>query len=259
MKIVRYRTEEEESTYGWVQDDKVGAILGSPFDFYRRLETITSIQRTSLLPPLLPGKIIAIRDNYVHHGIEDQAIPEIPIFFLKPTQSITGTKKAIIIPSQTIELVAQAELAVVIGKQGRWIPLDQAYNHIFGYTCAATFFARDMAILDGYAQYRAYYFDTFTSLGPWIETELDPNDIVISTSNNKSLVHLTTTHEMLFSVPQLVAYLSSIMTLMPGDVILTGPTHPGIRVAPNDFLQIEIDGIGILENTVTPEVRPRSI
>jgi 2-keto-4-pentenoate hydratase/2-oxohepta-3-ene-1,7-dioic acid hydratase in catechol pathway len=255
MKILRYHSQQNEPTYGWVNDGKVGSILGSPFEHFRRLEVITPLERINLLPPLIPGKIIAIQHNFLHQGQEQQYSTDIPLFFLKPTQSIIGTRNSVIIPPQTNELVAQTELAVVIGKQGRWIPLNQANSYIFGYTCAATYFARDLLEIDGYAHFRAHSFDTFTSLGPWIETDLDVNDIVISTSLNRSLQNMTTSHEMIFSIPQLVAYFSSIMTLMPGDVILTGATTEGMVVKVNDFIQVEIEGIGILENTVQPEKR----
>ena len=259
MKIIRYRTEQNESTYGWVQNGKVGAILGEPFNHYRRLEAVTPIERTQLLPPLVPSKLISILDNYLFQGKEKQQVPDIPRFFLKPNQSIAGPRDSVIIPAQSNELVAQAELAVVIGKKARWIPLKEAFNFILGYTCAATFNAKDIELIDGYPHYRSRCFDTFTALGPWIETNLDPSDIVITTSVNKSLVHMTTSHEMLFSIPQLIVFLSSIMTLMPGDVILTGPTSLGTPVNLNDYLQIEIDGVGILENTIAIEDRTRSI
>lgn len=259
MKIIRYRTEQSESTYGWVHDGKAGAILGSPFEHYRRLECVNPIERTQLLPPLIPGKIISILDNYIFQGQDKQQVTDIPRFFLKPNHPIAGPKNSVVIPAQTTDMVAQAELAVVIGKKGRWIPLKETFTHIFGYTCASTFNARDLENIDGNMHYRSRCFDTFTSLGPWIETELDPNDIVITTSLNKSLVNMTTSHEILFSIPQIITYLSSIMTLMPGDVILTGATSAGVKVNVNDFIQVEIDGIGILENTIAIEDRSRSI
>ena len=257
MKILRYKTDQGEASYGWLHENKVGAILGSPFEHFRRLEGVSPIERIELLPPLIPGKIIAIQNNYELQDEAEQPAVDIPSFFLKPTQSIIGTRNSVLIPPQTNELFTQTQLAVVIGKQGRWIPLNRAYDFIFGYTCAITYFAKDLLQVDGYAQYRAYYFDTFTSLGPWIETELDPNDIVISTSLNRALLQMTTSHEMIFSIPQLIAYLSSIMTLLPGDVILTGATYAGVQVKTNDFIQVEVDGIGVLENTIAPEKRSR--
>lgn len=253
MKILRYQNEQQVPTFGWLHQGKVGAILGSPFDHFRRLEAVVPLERLQLLSPLLPGKLISIQKNYRFQGEDEQDIPDIPAFFLKPPQSIIGSRQFIQIPPQTNEVVAQAELAIVIGKPCHWTALNQALDFVMGYTCALTYFAHDLIELDGYTQYRAYFFDTFTALGPWIETDFDPNDIVISASLNRSLIHMMTSHDMLFSIQQLITYLSSIITLFPGDVILTGPTNPGFQVDVNDLVQVDIEGIGTLLNTVTFE------
>lgn len=257
MKILRYRDTNSQATFGWLNENKVGALLGNPFEHYRRLEPVTPLERIDLLPPLVPGKIIAIEKNYLFQGESTQSLPAIPSFYLKPPQSIIGTNQAIVLPRQSHNITAHAELAVVIGKPARWISTDQVYDHVMGYCCAATCVAKDLLELDGYAQNRAAFFDTFTSLGPWIETDLDPNDILISTFKNKSQTHMATTHDMLFSIPQLIVYLSTIMTLLPGDVILTGPIHQGIKLDVNDMIQVEIDGIGSLLNSVSREVSPK--
>jgi 2-keto-4-pentenoate hydratase/2-oxohepta-3-ene-1,7-dioic acid hydratase in catechol pathway len=258
MKILRYLTEKNEPIYGWVDNNQVGNIVGSPFDHFRRLEVATPLAQINMLPPVTPGKIIAITNNY--QTTDDAQSPErdsqLPVFFLKPPQSIIGHHGFVHYPAQTNELIFQAELAVIISKISRWLPLAKASSVIFGYTCAATFYARDLLVKDSTFPARAHGFDTFTALGPWIETEMDPNDVVISASLNRSLVQLTTSHEMNFTIAQLIAYLSSIMTLSPGDVILTGPIAAGVPVKIGDRVQVEVEGLGTLENFIEAENRP---
>lgn len=258
MKILRYLTEQNEPIYGWMDKNQVGSIVGSPFDNFRRMEVATPLAHVNMLTPVTPGKIMAITNNY--QANEEAQSPgtdsQLPVFFLKPTQSVVGHHGFIFYPAQTSEMIFQAELAVVIGKTSRWVSLANASSTIFGYTCAATFFARDLLRKDGDFPARAYGFDTFTALGPWIETEMDPNDVVISASLNRSLVQLTTSHEMNFTIAQLIAYLSSIMTLSPGDVILTGPIAAGVPVKIGDRVQVEVEGLGTLDNFIEAENRP---
>lgn len=258
MKILRYLTEQNEPVFGWMDNNLVGNIVGSPFEHFRRMEVATPLAQINLLAPVAPGKIISITNNY--QSSEDPQSPgrdsQLPVFFLKPPQSITGHHGNIFYPTQTSELIFQAELAVIISKTSHWLPLAKASSIIFGYTCAATFYARDLLTKDGTFPARAHGFDTFTALGPWIETEMDPNDVVISASLNRTLVQLTTTHEMNFTIAHLIAYLTSIMTLSPGDVILTGPIAAGVLVKIGDRVQVEVEGLGTLENFIEAENRP---
>jgi 2-keto-4-pentenoate hydratase/2-oxohepta-3-ene-1,7-dioic acid hydratase in catechol pathway len=257
MKILRYLTEQSEPVFGWLDNNQVGNIVGSPFEHFRRMEVATPLAQITMLSPVAPGKIIAITNNY--QTTEETQSPggdsQLPVFFLKPPQSITGHHGSIYYPTQTNELIFQAELAVVIGKTSRWVPLAKASSIVFGYACAATFYARDLLTKDGVFRARAFGFDSFTALGPWIETEMDPNDVVISASVNRSLVQLTTSHEMNFTIAQLIAYLTSIMTLSPGDVILTGPIAAGVPVKIGDRVQVEVEGVGTLENFIEAENR----
>lgn len=190
MKILRYLTEQNEPVFGWVDKNQVGNIAGSPFDHFRRMEVATPLAHINILPPVAPGKVVAITNNYplLQQTQTSDTDSQVPIFFLKPPQSIIGHHGFVINPAQTNNLMYQAELAVVIGKTSRWVSLTKASSIIFGYTCAATFYAGDLFLKDGKYPARAQGFDTFTSLGPWIETEMDPNDVVISASLNRSLV-----------------------------------------------------------------------
>ena len=137
----------------------------------------------------------------------------------------------------------------MIGKQGRWIPIEDAQNYVFGYTIGNDITARDLQAKDGQWT-RAKGFDTFCPLGPWIETELDPSDLLITCRVNSELRQMASSSEMVFSVPQVIAYVSSIMTLKPGDLIFTG-TPSGIgSIVSGDEMEIEIEGIGVLHNRV---------
>ena len=153
------------------------------------------------------------------------------------------------IPPQSEQVEHEAELAVVIGKSGKWINPENAFDHVLGYTIANDVTARDLQHKDDQWT-RAKGFDTFCPLGPWIETDLDPSDLLITCRVNGELRQMASTKEMIFSIPQLVSYISSIMTLDPGDVILTG-TPAGVgSLEPGDEVEITIEGIGTLRNSI---------
>jgi|YNPNPStandDraft_1061719.scaffolds.fasta_scaffold02205_2 2-keto-4-pentenoate hydratase/2-oxohepta-3-ene-1,7-dioic acid hydratase in catechol pathway len=261
MRFVRYQRGNEPPAYGWLFEDRIGMIEGSPFGDYRRLEADLELVRVRLLAPVTPGKIIAVGRNYADHAREHGAeVPELPLIFLKPPSSVIGPEDAILLPPQSQQVEHEAELAVVIGRAGRWIHPDNAADYILGYTAANDVTARDLQRLDGQWT-RSKSFDTFCPLGPWIETELDPADVMISCRVDGELRQMASTREMVFSVAQLVAFISSIMTLNPGDLILTG-TPAGVGpLLPGNVVEVEIEGVGILRNSViaaagrTPEVK----
>ena len=253
MKILRYETRTDSATFGWLLDNRVGAINGDPFGSYRRLETSLPLEYIKLLTPVLPSKIIAIKQNFVNpkSGNSQEDVPEFPQIFLKPPSSIIGQNSPLEIPPQSNKVSFSAEIAIVIGKRGRWIPLPKANDHIFGYTCCINFFAQD--ILDHHPTEltRSYGFDTFTVIGPWIETEYSTDDLLISSYINNQLLQLIPTHEMIFSIPQLVSFASSFMTLEPGDVLLTGGIPYAESVNINDTIRVEIGNLGSLQTLVT--------
>jgi len=260
MRLVRYQSGNEPPAYGWLFEDRVGMIEGSPFGDYRRLEAVLELGRVRLLAPVMPGKIIAVGRNYADHAREHGVeVPELPLIFLKPPSSVIGPEDAILLPPQSEQVEHEAELAVVIGRAGRWIHPDNATDYILGYTAANDVTARDLQRLDGQWT-RSKSFDTFCPLGPWIETELDPADVMISCRVDGELRQMASTREMVFSVAQLVAFISSIMTLYPGDLILTG-TPAGVGpLLPGNVVEVEIEGVGILRNSViaadrSPEVK----
>jgi len=253
MRIIRFQTRESRPAFGWLYDDKVGPVEGSPFGEYRRMEATIPLERVRLLAPVEPSKIVCVGRNYADHARElNNDIPEVPILFLKPPSSVIGPDEKIILPPQSHQVDHEVELAVVIGRVSRWVPIDKAMQVIFGYTVANDITARDLQKRD--VQWsRAKSFDTFCPLGPWIETEMDPTDVLISCHVNDEMRQMVSTREMLFNIPQLITFISSVMTLLPGDVILTG-TPAGVGpLKAGDTVKVSAEGIGELHNPVVAQ------
>jgi len=250
MKFVRYRIGNGEPRYGWIYQDRVGPVEGDPFGEYRRLEVETSLSDVQLLSPVIPGKIICVGRNYIEHAKEHSApVPEWPMLFMKPPSSVIGLNDLIHLPPQSEQVEHEVELVVVMGKGGRWIQPDEAFRYIFGYTIGNDVTARDLQNKDGQWT-RSKGFDTFCPLGPWIETELDPADVLLSCRVNGELRQMSSTREMVFTVQQLVAFVTSIMTLNPGDIIMTG-TPAGVGpLNEGDVVECTGEGIGTLTNRI---------
>jgi 2-keto-4-pentenoate hydratase/2-oxohepta-3-ene-1,7-dioic acid hydratase in catechol pathway len=253
MRFIRYQTENEPARYGWVIGGRIGPLEGSPFQEFQRAEAVTSLGEVRLLPPVLPGKIICVGRNFAAHAKEhDAEVPEVPLLFLKPTTSLIGHGDTILLPPQSQNVQHEAELVVVIGKRGRWIPPEEARQHILGYTIGNDVTARDLQRRDGQWT-RSKGFDTFCPIGPWIETEFDSADALITCHVNGEMRQMGSTRDMVFRVRQLVAFASSIMTLEPGDLLMAG-TPAGVGpLSAGDEIEIAIEGIGILKNKVAAE------
>lgn len=259
MQIIRFRDPNNQPTVGWVDGEKVGAIRGSVFGEYQREEATLPLAKLHLLPPVQPSKIICLGRNFPDQAREQNAVlPEMPMLFLKPPSALIAAGETILLPSQSQQVEFEGELAVVIGRRGKKIPADTVRHYILGYTIANDITARDLQEMDSQWT-RAKGFDTFCPLGPWIETELNPFDVLISTHLNGVLRQMSSTREMNFPVYQLVTYITSIMTLEPGDVILTGTPAGGGRMVDGDYVKVTIDGIGELMNPVAslPEEKNR--
>ena len=253
MRIVRFKAKKEPPQYGWINNDYIGRIDGSPFGEFQRSDATIPLENVQLLAPVLPGKIICVGRNYAEHVKETNAeIPTTPLLFLKPPSSVIGPLQTIFLPPQSQQVDHEAELAVVIGKHGRWIQPNEASSYIYGYTVGNDVTARDLQRKDGQWT-RSKGFDTFCPLGPWIETEFNPADAMITCHVNDELRQMASTRDMIFHIDQLIAFASSIMTLDPGDIIMTG-TPAGISpLKPGDIVEVAIDGIGQLRNTVSVE------
>jgi len=253
MRFIRYRMGQSEPRFGWVYEDRVGGIEGTPFGEFRRLEADLPLESVRLLAPLQPGKIICVGRNYVEHAKElDNPVPDIPLLFLKPPSAVIAQGDKIVLPPQSRQVDHEGELTVVIGKRGRWIPPERALDFVFGYTIANDVTARDLQRRD--VQFtRGKGFDTFCPLGPWIETEFDLTDALVTTRVNGEMRQMGSTREMVFSVAQLIAFVSSVMTLEVGDILLTG-TPAGVGpLAAGDVVEVNIEGIGTLSNPVVME------
>jgi 2-keto-4-pentenoate hydratase/2-oxohepta-3-ene-1,7-dioic acid hydratase in catechol pathway len=197
-----------------------------------------------------PPKIICIGLNYHDHALEQGAeLPKEPLLFGKFASALIGPDEAIVLPPESAHVDAEAELVVVIDAEGRRVSEADALELVAGYTVANDVTARDLQRQDGQFT-RAKGFDSFCPLGPWIETELDPTDLAVRTYVNGDLKQDGRTSDMIFGVPELIEYVSSVMTLLPGDVILTGTPEGVGPVQPDDEIEIFIEGIGNLTNKV---------
>ncbi len=253
MRFIRYQTGSEPARYGWVLEDRVGPVEGTPFGEFQRLEATEPLADVKLLSPVQPGKIVCVGRNYVAHAKEhDAEVPDVPLLFLKPPSSVIGPGQAIVLPPQSNQVEHEAELVVVISKPARWISPEEADQYILGYTVGNDVTARDLQRRDGQWT-RAKGFDTFCPLGPWIETEFDPADALITCHVNGEMRQMASTRDMVFSFRQLLAFTSSIMTLMPGDVLFTG-TPAGVGpLSRGDRVVVSIEGLGELNNPVIDE------
>lgn len=197
-----------------------------------------------------PTKVVAIGLNYHDHAKElNMPLPDYPLLFLKPATSVIANREAIVYPPQTEELHYEGELAVVVKDKIKNVTVEDARRHIAGYACANDVTARDLQRLDGQWT-RSKSFDTFCPLGPRVVTNIDPTKCEIMTRVNGVIKQHSNTRNMIFNVYDLVSFVSAIMTLLPGDVIITG-TPPGVGpLQVGDEVEVEIEGIGVLRNKV---------
>jgi len=253
MRTVRYQIKNDKPQYGWILENKVGAIEGNIYGEYRRLEAILPLAEVKLVAPVEPSKIVCIGRNYAEHAKEhDVEVPKVPLIFLKPPSSIIGPDEAIVLPPQSQQVEHEAELVVVIGKRGRNIITEEAQNYIFGYTVGNDVTARDLQRSDGQWT-RAKGYDTFCSFGPWVDTEFDPSDAIITCRVSGQPRQMASTRDMVFNVSQIIAFISSVMTLEPGDLIFTG-TPAGVGpLVDGEEVVVEIEGLGKLSNPVRKE------
>jgi 2-keto-4-pentenoate hydratase/2-oxohepta-3-ene-1,7-dioic acid hydratase in catechol pathway len=251
MKIVRIDADANDITYGTVEPDGIRLYHGSPFFQWERSETVLPITEVKLLAPVIPTKIIAVGKNYADHAAEMASdVPQSPIIFLKPPTTVIGPLSPIRIPPESEEVHHEGELAAVIGKVTRRVLPDEVSGHILGYTAANDVTARDLQRSDGQWS-RAKGFDTFCPLGPAIDTEFDPTEgHAITCTVNDQVRQAGSTSDLVFDVDTIVSFISQIMTLLPGDVILTG-TPAGVGpISAGDRVEVDIDGIGTLMNPV---------
>ncbi len=253
MRIARFRFDNEVG-FGIADGQVLREITGTPFPAGSQID-VTGVEHDldeiDLLAPVLPTKIIAVAKNYADHAREmGGEVPAEPTIFLKPSTAVIGPEGVIRLPAQSERVEHEAELAVVIGRLCKDVPEHRVPEVVLGYTCANDVTARDLQARDGQWG-RAKGFDTFCPLGPWIETDIDPDELVLTCEVNEQVRQDASTADMVRSVPELVAWISSVMTLVPGDVILTG-TPAGVGPLVNgDTVTVTIEGIGTLDNIVS--------
>jgi 2-keto-4-pentenoate hydratase/2-oxohepta-3-ene-1,7-dioic acid hydratase in catechol pathway len=237
--------------YGTIEEDgRFQAISTTPFLPWEHTNEFFEPPQVRLLAPVLPSKIVAIGLNYRAHAEETgRGLPEEPMIFLKPTTSVIGPGDPILMPPQSARVDHEAELAVVIGKATRNVKAGDALGSVLGYTCANDVTARDLQAKD--VQFtRAKGFDTFCPLGPHIVTDIDGGKLDVICRVNGEVRQSSNTSDLVFGVAELVEFVSSVMTLLPGDVICTG-TPDGISpLADGDTVEVELEGIGVLSNPV---------
>lgn len=255
MRIARV-AHAQGMSFGVVSGEGDGAtvseIEGHPFGAITTTGQRWALEDVRLMAPILPSKVVCVGRNYAAHAAERGAdVPSEPLLFLKPSTSVIGPGDPIRLPYQSSQVDHEAELAIVIGVNGARRVTDkaQAQAAIFGYTCANDVTARDLQQSDSQWT-RAKGFDSFCPLGPWIDTDIDVTDVEVRCEVNDSVRQVGRTKDMIFSPATIVSYVSHIMTLLPGDVILTG-TPEGIEpLAPNDSVSVSVAGIGTLTNPV---------
>jgi 2-keto-4-pentenoate hydratase/2-oxohepta-3-ene-1,7-dioic acid hydratase in catechol pathway len=248
MRVVRI-FHEEDVRYGLADDSMVTLISDEPFAAWEP-EGVVPLPHAQLLAPTVPTKVVCAGINYRGHAKEmGHDLPAEPVIFLKPPTSVVGHGAEIRIPNGLDSVDYEAELAVVIGRRTHNVSAEEAPAHILGYACANDVTSRALQKRDGQWT-RAKGFDTFCPLGPWVETDADPLDLLVESYVNGRMRQSSRTSEMIFSVYELVSFVSRVMTLLPGDTVLTGtPVGVGPMVS-GDVVEVRIEGVGSLVNRV---------
>ncbi len=259
MKLCHY-TNKNETSWGIVKDDSIFSLKNLD-NIKEQTESIKLTERIKIanvefLPPVSPSKIVCVGRNYSEHAMElGNDIPKEPLLFLKAPSSIITEGESIILPKQSNQVEHEGELAAVIGRACKNLSdTDNPLEYIFGYICFNDVTARDLQRVD--VQFtRAKSFDTFCPIGAIIETDLDVSDIQVITRVNGVVKQNGRTSQMVFSVPYLIKYISNQMTLNAGDIIATGTPAGVSQLNVGDVCEVEINGIGILRNTVVNKER----
>jgi 2-keto-4-pentenoate hydratase/2-oxohepta-3-ene-1,7-dioic acid hydratase in catechol pathway len=252
MRIVRY-SRQGDVGFGILEGDTVAAISPHPFGDFQYSGERYPTEELRLLAPVLPSKVVAVGRNYAEHARElGNEVPPAPVLFLKPSTSVVGPGDPIVRPEGVGRVDHEGELAVVVGKLVRRLDPGDAIQAVLGFTCANDVTARDLQQADGQWT-RAKGFDTFCPLGPWIETDLDSSDLAIDALVNGQVRQQARTSQLEHPVAELLAFVSRVMTLLPGDVLLTG-TPAGVGpLEVGDRVEVEVEGIGVLANEVVAE------
>ena len=249
MKIVRFAVDGK-ARYGILRDQSFQAIEGKPFRQIKLTDQFYQRNQVKLLAPCQPSKIVALGLNYHNHAKElGSQVPNSPLTFLKPSTAVIGPEDNIVYPSASARVDYEGELAVVLKKPVWRVAVKDALDYVLGYTCFNDVTARDLQYHDKQWT-RAKGFDTFAAVGPWIETELDPGSVVLETYLNGKLKQQGNTSDLIYSIPELISFISNVMTLLPGDIIATGTPSGVGPMYPGDTVEVRISPVGTLRNFV---------
>ena len=250
LVLIARVSHHDEVSFAAVNGDRVDLIDTHPFGEVQLTGESHPLESVRVLAPILPSKVIAVGKNYADHATEmGGEVPAEPMIFLKPSTSVIGPGAPIVLPTSSRHVDLEAELAVVIGRMCRHVPIDRVGDVVLGYTCANDVSARDHQASDGQWG-RAKGFDTFCPLGPWIATDISADDLAITARVDGEVRQSARTSSMVRNVSTLVSWISDVMTLLPGDVILTGTPAGVSPIVAGDEVVIEIEGIGQLRNPV---------
>ena len=249
MKIVRFAVDGR-ARYGLLKGQTIQGIEDKPFRHLRPGDQHYPLGQVRLLAPCQPSKIVALGLNYHEHARELKApVPDSPLTFLKPSTAVIGHGDNIVYPSSSHRVDYEGELAVVIKKPVWRVSVADALDYVLGYTCFNDVTARDLQYHDNQWT-RAKGFDTFAAVGPWIETELDPANVVVETYLNGKLKQRASTSDLIYSISEIINFISHVMTLLPGDIIATGTPSGVGPMYPGDTVEVRIKPIGTLKNFV---------
>ena len=233
-----------------MRGESIQAIEGKPYNRVKLTEDYYQLSEVRLLSPCQPSKVVCLGLNYLSHAKETNApLPNVPLLFLKPSTAVIGPEDNIVYPDMSKRVDYEGELAIIIKERARGVSAEEALGYVLGYTCFNDVTARDLQASDGQWT-RAKGFDTFAAIGPCIETELDPGSAGLETYLNGEMKQKGNTNDLIYSVPEVISFISRVMTLTAGDVIATG-TPSGIGpMQPGDTVEIRIESIGTLRNYV---------
>jgi 2-keto-4-pentenoate hydratase/2-oxohepta-3-ene-1,7-dioic acid hydratase in catechol pathway len=253
MQLVRYESADGQVGYGLLEGDRIREIYGSIYGSFKVGTRGCDREQVKLLPPVQPTKIVAVGRNYAEHAAElGNAVPPEPLIFIKPATAVIGPEQPIIVPTGVGRVDYEGELAVVIRRKARYVSEKDAAQVILGYTCLNDVTARELQQKDKQFT-RAKGFDTFCPIGPWLVTGISPLNRRIRTYVNGEVKQDGDTRDMVHGVWALIAFISRIMTLLPGDVVATGTPKGVGPIVPGDRVEVEIEGIGVLSNPVVAE------
>jgi 2-keto-4-pentenoate hydratase/2-oxohepta-3-ene-1,7-dioic acid hydratase in catechol pathway len=251
MRLVRFRFGDRIAT-GAVDrgSDEVRVLQGTFFEDPVPTGETVPLDDVHLLAPVLPSKLVCVGKNYAAHAAEfGMEVPEEPLLFLKPSTAVIGPGDPIRLLPISRRIDFEGELAVVIGRLARDVRAEDAFKYILGYACGNDVTLRDLQKTDDQWA-RAKGFDGSAPLGPWIETDLDPNDVIVRTRLNGEVRQQASTADLVFGVATLLEYLTTFMTMLPGDVLLTGTPDGVGKLADGDVVEVEVEGVGMLRNEV---------